>query len=92
MKVRTVKQLVVLASILAPLGLGGQEFSAPLLAAGQLRFEISSLFLFADERFGRRMEGGSLIEENEPLGFDLAIAGNLGAVEQGDGTGNPRHR
>ena len=62
----------VLASIVTPLGLAGQEFSGPLLPAGQLRLEVSSLFLFADERFGRRMEGGSLVEEDEPLGFDFA--------------------
>ena len=72
MKVETVKQLAFLALIITPLGLGGQEFSGPLVAAGQLRFEINSLFLFADQRFGRRMEGGSLIEEVEPLGFDFA--------------------
>ena len=57
---------------MTPLGLRGQEFSGPLVAAGRLRIEINSLFLFADERFGRRMEGGSLVEENEPLGFDFA--------------------
>ena len=71
MRVRTVKQLPVLVLILAPLGLGGQEFSGPLLPAGQLRVEFSSLFHFADERFGSRLEGGSLIEEDEPLGFDF---------------------
>ena len=68
--------LAVLALIIAPLGLplslGGQEFLDALLPVGQLRVEINSLFHFADERFGRRMEGGSLIEENEPLGFDFA--------------------
>ncbi len=65
---------VVLASILTPLGLGGQEFSGPLVAAGQLRLEINSLFHFADQRFGQRVEGGSLIEEDEALGFDFADA------------------
>ena len=65
---------IVLVSILIPLGLGGQEFSGPLVAAGRLRFEINSLFHFADQRFGRRMEGGSLIERDEPLGFDFADA------------------
>ena len=72
MKVRTIKKLAVLALFIAPLGLGAQEFSDPLLAAGQLRIEINSLFHFADERFGRRMEGGSIIEEDEPLGFDFS--------------------
>ncbi len=61
----------VLASIIMPFGLGAQEFSEPLLPAGQLRLEVNSVFLFADERFGRRMEGASLIEEDEPLGFDF---------------------
>lgn len=65
---------VVAVSILAPSGVGGQEFSGPLVAAGQLRFEINSLFLFADRRFGQRMEGGSLIEKGEPLGFDFEDA------------------
>ena len=71
MKVRTVQQLAVLASIIAPLSLEGQEFAEPLLPLGQFRIEISSLFHFADERFGLRMEGGSFIEEDEPLGFDF---------------------
>ena len=72
MKVRTIKQLAFLVLFIAPLGLGGQEFSDPLLAAGKLRIEISSLFHFADQRFGRRMEGGAIIEEDEPLGFDFS--------------------
>ena len=62
----------VLASIIVPLGVAGQEFSGPLLPAGQLRLEVRSLFLFADERFGSRTEGGSLVEEDEPLGFDFS--------------------
>ena len=71
MRVRTVKELAVLALIIAPMGVGGQEFSGPLLAAGQLRVEVNALFLFADQRFGQRMEGGSLVEEDERLGFDF---------------------
>ncbi len=61
----------LLASIIMPLGLVGQEFSGPLLAVGRVRLEVNSQFLFADERFGRRMEGGSLVKEVEPLGFDF---------------------
>ena len=71
MKVRIIKQLPVLVLIMAPMGLRGQEFSRPVLPVGQLRIEINSLFHFADERFGSRLEGGSLIEEDEPLGFDF---------------------
>ncbi len=64
----------VLASMIMPLGLVGQEFSRPLLPVGQFRVEINSLFHFADERFGRRVEGGSLIKEVEPLEFDFVDA------------------
>jgi hypothetical protein len=64
--------LAVFASIVMPLGLAGQEFSGPLLPAGQLRLEVRSLFFFANERFGRRIEGGSRVEEDEPLGFDFS--------------------
>ena len=64
----------VLLSIVAPLGLVGQDFSAPLLPEGRVRLEVNSLFHFADRRFGRRMEGGALVEKGEPLGFDFADA------------------
>ena len=64
----------VLASMIMPLGLVGQEFSRPLLPVGQFRVEINSLFHFADERFGRRVEDGSLIKEVEPLEFDFVDA------------------
>lgn len=66
--------LALLASIIMPLGLVGQELSGPLLPVGRLRLEVSSQFLFADERFGKRTEGGSLVEEVEPLGFDFTDA------------------
>ncbi len=64
----------VLLSLVAPLGLVGQEFSQPLLPVGRLRFEVNSLFHFADERFGRRTESGTLVKETEPLGFDFVDA------------------
>jgi len=64
----------VLASIVMPLGLGAQDFSGPLLPAGQLRLEVNSLFEFADERFGRRTVGGAVVEKDEPLGFDFEDA------------------
>jgi hypothetical protein len=71
---RTLNQVAVLALLTAPLGVGGQEFSDPVLRAGQLRIGVNSLFHFADERFGSRMEGGTLVEEDEPLGFDFMDA------------------
>ena len=63
--------LALLASIVMPLGVVGQDFSGPLLPEGRLRLEVRSQFLFADERFGRRTEGGSVVREVEPLGFDF---------------------
>jgi hypothetical protein len=49
-----------------------QEVSGPLVPAGRLRFEVSSLYLYSDTRFGERMDGGTLVEEEEPLGFDFS--------------------
>ena len=49
-----------------------QEVSEPLVPPGRLRFEVSTLYLYSDTRFGERMEDGTLIEEEEPLGFDFS--------------------
>lgn len=65
---------------LAPLGSSPQEVSGPLVEAGRIRIEASAIHLYADRRFGERMEGGSLLEEEEPLGFDFsdrAVGGRL---------------
>lgn len=62
----------ILLSIVTPLGLTGQYVSEPILPIGRLRLEVHSLFHFADQRFGRRMDGGALVKEDEPLGFDFA--------------------
>ncbi len=51
---------------------GAQELSGPMIAAGRLRIEVSTRFWFADSRFGERSVAGSLIEEEEPLGFDFS--------------------
>jgi hypothetical protein len=51
-----------------------QDWTNPLLAAGQLKIEASSLYLFTSERFGKRLEDNHLIEEVEPLGFDFTSA------------------
>ena len=64
----------ILGSMIVPLGLAGQDFWEPLLPKGRLRLEINSSFVFADKRFGQRTEGGSLVEKDEPLGFDFADA------------------
>jgi hypothetical protein len=62
----------VVNSITMPLSLAGQDFSEPLISRGRLRLEVNSFFLFAEKRFGQRVEGGSLIEKGEPLGYDFA--------------------
>ena len=51
-----------------------QEVSGPLVPPGRLRIEVSTLYLYADTRFGERTEGGTLIEEEELLGFDFSDA------------------
>lgn len=48
-----------------------QEVSGPLIPPGRLRIEVNALYLYSDARFGKRLEGGMLIEEQEPLGFDF---------------------
>lgn len=62
----------VLAAVVFSAPAGAQEMSGPLIAAGRLRIEVSTRFWFADSRFGERSEDGSLIEEDEPLGFDFS--------------------
>ena len=63
---------LVVPMALAPIGSSPQEVSGPLVEAGRVRIEASAIHLYADRRFGERMEGGSLIEEEEPLGFDFS--------------------
>ena len=57
---------------LAPGCASAQEVSGPLIAPGRLRLEVNMLYLYADTRFGERSEGGTVIEEEEPLGFDFS--------------------
>ena len=42
-----------------------------LAPAGHIRFDVTSTFHLWEHRFGLREENGALIEESEPLGFDL---------------------
>lgn len=56
-----------------------QEVEGPLSPAGQLRVGIAPAVWTADSRFGRRSADGSMIEEVEPLGFDLS-SDRLGAT------------
>ena len=42
-----------------------------LAPAGHIRFDVTSTFHLWERRFGLREENGALIEESEPVGFDL---------------------
>ena len=83
---------------LTPAFASAQEVSGPLIAPGRLRLEVNTLYLYADTRFGERSEGGTLIEEEELLGFDFSdtavgsrLFPGLEALEQGleTATGGP---
>jgi hypothetical protein len=54
-----------------PVGAWAQSPETPLLQAGQLRFEIFPEIRVFDRRYGLRVDGGTTIEEEEPLGFDF---------------------
>ncbi len=60
--------LVLLAA--APTAVRGQFFDQPVVPGGWIRLDVSPSFGFYDSRFGSREEGGRIIEEVEPLGFD----------------------
>lgn len=51
-----------------------QEDRGPILPSGWFRLDFGPGFAFADSRFGERSEGGTLVEEEEPLGFDFSAA------------------
>jgi len=65
--------MVILACPLTGLvSLSAQEADDPLSPAGRLRIGTSAFLTTWESRFGTRMEGGSRIEEVEPLGFDFS--------------------
>ena len=69
--------LVMLSVCLAGVAPGSastQEVSGPLVPPGRLRFEVSTLYLYSDARFGSRIDDETLVEEEEPLGFDFSDA------------------
>lgn len=57
-----------------------QETSGPLLKKGQIRLEFLPSFFSANERFGERTEGGSVVKRTEPLGFDFTFP-QIGSTE-----------
>ena len=67
--------LPTLLMALTPLLASTQEISGPLIAPGHIRIDISTSYLHSDTRFGKRNDRyGSLIKEEEPLGFDFSDA------------------
>ena len=58
-------------SLLSGAPTAAQEPEGPLVRRGTVRLEFAPQTTWWDSRFGKRTEGGSTIEEVEPLGFDL---------------------
>ena len=63
--------LMLLPALLLPGAASGQLIGGPIVPSGHLRLDIDAHYVTWDERFGLRSEGGSLIEEVEPLGWSL---------------------
>lgn len=92
--------LLAAGALLAP-ALRAQERDATVVPAGRLRLQVGPSFASFDRRFGYRVEGGLVVEEEEPLGFDFTktAAGSdllppLAPLEQAirQATGNPDAR
>jgi hypothetical protein len=58
---------------------GAQEPEEPLVRRGTVRLEFAPEHGFWHSRYGKRTEGGSTVEEVEPLGFDLT-RGDVGTA------------
>ena len=58
--------------LLLPVAASGQLVGGPMVPSGHLRLDIDAHYVTWDERFGLRHDGGSLIEEVEPLGWNLS--------------------
>lgn len=93
---------LLLAGSLVSLPLGAQDRDFNTLPAGRLQLGVRGVFTSADERFGRRVGPGGVLEEVEPLAFDLqnpnaaalfpghtTVASEL-ALVLGDATYTPR--
>lgn len=63
---------MLLPALLLPGAASGQLIGGPIVPSGHLRLDIDANYITWDERFGLRAEGGSLIEEVEPLGWNLS--------------------
>jgi hypothetical protein len=56
----------------APTPATAQERTGPIVPAGSVRFDFGLSVHAWDARFGKRTEGGTTIEEEEPLGLDFS--------------------
>ena len=70
--------LALLPTLLLPVAAGAQLVGGPIVPSGHLRLDVDANYITWSERFGLRHEGGSRIEEVEPLGWNLS-SGALGA-------------
>ncbi len=93
--------LLGLMALAGPARAGAQAVEGPLTPAGRLRVQVAPLFWTHDHRFGRHVEDGRVVDEEEPLGFDLTrqAAGTellpaLGELQDalGDAQTNPGFR
>ncbi len=64
--------LLTLALLGLPGAVAGQLIGGPVVPSGYLRLDIDANFTTWNERFGLRGEAGALIEEVEPLGWNLS--------------------
>ena len=60
---------------------GAQSTEGLLAPAGRLRLEVAPTLWLWDDRFGLREEGAELIEEQEPLAYDLVFGDLLDLTE-----------
>ena len=64
--------LALLPALLLPGAASGQLVGGPIVPSGHLRLDIDANYVTWSERFGLRSEGGSPVEEVEPLGWNLS--------------------
>ena len=66
------RRLLILLLLALPEAATGQLVGGPIVPSGQLRLDIDARYITWNQRFGLRGEAGSLVEELEPLGWNLS--------------------
>ena len=64
--------LLTFSLLFLPGTASGQLVGGPVVPSGYLRLDIDSHFITWNQRFGLRHEAGAVIEEVEPLGWNLS--------------------